>query len=99
MPLDECMKTHTQRQFRTWISWLDEQWDQPTLSDYYCMQIAAEVRRVLSNKPNSIKLEDFKMKFSKPKLVSKATSAKDKAAASLANWKAFLGVKSEDAGE
>lgn len=29
------------------------------------MQIAAEVRRVLSRKPRSIKLEHFKLKFKK----------------------------------
>lgn len=89
------MKSHTQRQFRTWIAWLDAQWNEPSLSDYYAMQIAAEVRRVLSKKPNDIKLDDFKMKFKKPKPISKEAAKKEKAAASLASWKAILGVKSE----
>lgn len=53
----------THRQYLLWQIWLDLQWDRPTLSDYYLMQIAAEVKRVLSKSPNKIKLKDFLLKF------------------------------------
>ena len=72
MSLSECMNSHTERQFRTWIEWLDSQWNEPSLTDHYLMQIATEVRRVLSKNPNDIKLDDFKIEFSKPKRASKA---------------------------
>lgn len=89
------MRKIPHRQFRTWNRWFEDSWNEPTLSDFYAMQTAAEVRRVLSKKPNDIKLEHFKMSFSKPKPVSKKVAAKAKAARSLASWKAILGIKSE----
>ena len=59
----------THRQFAIWQLWLNEQWNRPDLTDMYLMQVACEVRRVLSQKPNDIKLEHFRLKFEtgKPK--------------------------------
>lgn len=31
----------TDRQFRAWCKWLDMQWDRPSRTDHYLMQIAA----------------------------------------------------------
>lgn len=40
-----------------------DQWGEPTPSDYYQMQTACEVRRVLAKDPGRIKLQDFRLKF------------------------------------
>ncbi|MHC4687246.1 MAG: hypothetical protein ACYTEW_23490, partial [Planctomycetota bacterium] len=42
---------------------MDEQWNRPSRSDQYLMQIAQEVRRVLSKDPEAIKLDHFKIRF------------------------------------
>lgn len=56
----------TYRQYKTWQAWLDLQWDNPDRHDLYLMQIACEVRRVLSDKPNQIKLDHFHLRFKSP---------------------------------
>ncbi len=45
----------THRQYVAWQEWLQQQWNEPTRSDHYLMQIAAETRRV-----NLAKAEDQK---------------------------------------
>ena len=53
----------THREYLLRLAWIEEEWKTPQRHDYYLMQIAQEVRRVLSKKPNSIKLEHFKLGF------------------------------------
>lgn len=68
MPIDECLRKHTYRQLLAWIEYLDVQWDEPTRSDFYLMQIACEVRRVLAKDRNAIQLKHFFLKFNSPQL-------------------------------
>lgn len=63
MTVQECIDKHTYREYQMWMAYFEDEWKEPTLSDYYLMQIAQEVRRVLSKNPNAVKLEDFKIKF------------------------------------
>ena len=56
------------------------------------MQVACEVRRVLSRKPNSIKLDHFRLKF-KTDAVKMASTAEQAATWSKAIWLGRLGVK------
>lgn len=64
------MANTTQRQFNTWMTWLNMEWDRPSLSDHYLMQIACQVTRVLAKDPAKIQPNDFRLKF-----VSKETEA------------------------
>ena len=41
MPLRECLKKTTNREYRTWMQWLTDDMNRPSRSDYYAMQIAA----------------------------------------------------------
>lgn len=59
------MQKHTHRQHETIVAYLDEQWNSPDLHCYYMMQIAQEVRRVLSTKPNDITIDQFKLPFAR----------------------------------
>lgn len=61
------MRETTHRQYQGWLQYLDEEWNTPTRSDHYLMQIAAEVRRVLAKRPRTIRLKDFFLKFTKAK--------------------------------
>jgi hypothetical protein len=56
----------THRMFLAWQAWLEMQWNKPTKTDHYLMQIAVEVRRVLAKDPRKIKLDDARLEFSKP---------------------------------
>lgn len=47
------------------MRYFKEELNQPSRSDHYLMQIAQEVKRVLSKKPSKIKLKDFTLTFGK----------------------------------
>lgn len=60
MPIGECMAKHTHRQFLTWMVWLKLQWNKPSRSDYYLMQLEATVRGLFQSgaKVRPIQFED-----------------------------------------
>lgn len=93
MSLSDCIASHTHRQYAAWLVWLDGQWNVPDRHDSYLMQIAAEVRRVLSRKPNAIKLSDFQLTFQRQAEVP----AKD-VASMKAVWLQRVGIKGEPGG-
>jgi len=43
MPLRQCMKRVSHREFLGWLHWLEEQRNVPSRADYYAMQIAARI--------------------------------------------------------
>lgn len=45
--------------------YLDGLWNLPDLTCHYLMQIACEVRRVLSKNPNNIQSKQFELKFTR----------------------------------
>jgi hypothetical protein len=71
MSLSECMESHTNREYEVWMAWLSNQWNEPSRSDHYLMQIAQEVCRVLKKNPNQIQLQQFKIPFVLKKKVVK----------------------------
>lgn len=93
MPLSECMHRHTHREYRTWQVWLDQQWNEPSRTDNYLMQIAQEIRRVLHKHPERVKLDLFKILFEwrkrsvQPKITKEEATKRSKA-----RWLGFLGM-------
>jgi hypothetical protein len=63
MSLRECMEKHTEHEMRITLAWLEMQWERPNRTDWYLMQIAAEVRRGLVKRPNDVKTEHLKLRF------------------------------------
>lgn len=57
------MKSMSHREYLTRLAWIEENWNDPDRSDYYLMQIAQEIRKVMSKKPKNIKLDHLKIKF------------------------------------
>lgn len=84
------MQKTTHREYLAWMDWLNEEWERPSRSDNYLMQIAAEVRRVLSKKPNSIKLRDFLLKFKKQK--PKELTLEEATKQSKRRWLSWLNI-------
>lgn len=56
----------THRQFEAWREWLFEEWNKPSRTDHYLMQITAEVVRTPGRwwgKLPKVKLDDFRIPF------------------------------------
>lgn len=72
----------THRQFKAWQEWEREQWNHPSRDNWYEMQTACEVRRVLMKDKSATTPQDFKMRFVDPKPVQSSPQeggrAKDK---------------------
>lgn len=86
------MQRHTHREYKAWQVWLDNQWNDPNLTHYYLMQIAAEVRRVLSKKPRDILLSHFKLLFTREKPVTEEVKQEQKLFWSKSHWLGMLGL-------
>jgi len=78
-PLHEVIGKWSHREYRLRLEWLAAQNNEPSRSDFYLMQIAAEVRRVLHKTPNSVKTDDFQLKFSAVEESITETNAKQRA--------------------
>lgn len=79
------MRVISHREFRTWVAWKDDQWNNPTRGDYYLMQIAGYIAHVLS-KSTSWNIKKFKIPFKvgKPSMGDVAQQTE----ASKAVWRA-----------
>jgi hypothetical protein len=53
----------THRQFLLWEDWYSRQWNEPSLTDHYLMQLTMVVRQLLAKNPRRIKMKDQKLKF------------------------------------
>ena len=68
------------REFKAFLAWLDEQWNQPSRSDYYLMQIAQSVHnQALRSKPGTLGLKHFGLEF-KPKTAKETTEQQQQVA-------------------
>lgn len=73
------------------MAWFNQQYDEPSRSDYYLMQIAQEVRRVLSKNPSRVRLLDFKLPFGKTSTDKKVKEDISKKA--ISRWIGYFGGK------
>lgn len=53
----------THRQFAVWLAWLGEEWNHPSRTDHYLMQLDVTVKRLLAKHPGRIKFEQSQLKF------------------------------------
>jgi hypothetical protein len=82
MPLSECARTTTHRQYLAWQEFLEREMDRPSRADYYSMQVAAVLA---GGNVNSMRL-----KFSEKRA---PRTLEEAVAASKAAWGAALGVQ------
>lgn len=95
MPLADCIRAHTHRQYLTWMAWLDEQWNSPSRTDYYLIQIAYLVGCVMSmfsSRRSTTRFETYKLKFTTPAAKKSAAGRDMAAAASKAGWFGMFGM-------
>jgi hypothetical protein len=53
----------TLRQYMVWMAWLDEDYNHPTRTDFYLMQVALDAIRPWTKA--KLKLSDFQLEFGK----------------------------------
>lgn len=83
----------TYRQFSVWQDWLDEQWNSPSRSDHYVMQLNATVANMFSK--NLLDMKKLVIKFVRS--VSRKSEA-DRTLASKQFWAALAGADLRDMG-
>jgi len=53
----------THRQAIVWQAYLEDQWERPSRSDFYLMQIACEAAYSNRKRPSKVKLDAFRIEF------------------------------------
>ena len=86
------MERISHREFRTWQAWKRDQWNNPSRTDYYLMQIAGCVKHVLSKRKWSI--GSMKIPFKAAK--QHKPSADEVTRQAKARWFARLGIGSSN---
>lgn len=61
----EAMERLTHYQYRICLAWIERDWEEPSRTDYYLMQIAAEVQKSRVKKPAQVDMNKLKLKFQK----------------------------------
>ena len=100
MPLRACMKQHTHREYLTWLAWLGEQWNQPSRSDNYLMQIALRIQQAIESfrkRPRNVYLKEQRIEFRQEPAETKPVKEVPKPSADYAKsvWVARVGMKPE----
>lgn len=89
----------THRQNLVWQEWRGRQWNEPSLTDHYLMQLSHLLVMVNSTKKSTAKLDDFRLKFRRRGedgvQRSPFKSAEEAAAASKFKWFALLGLDAQ----
>jgi hypothetical protein len=83
----------THRQFLAWLEWEAMDMNVPGKAEYYQAQIACEVRRVLSSQPNSVRLEQFQLKFELKQKNADPKDVKELSGWLAKSWAARMGGK------
>lgn len=80
----------THRQFMVLSAWLRLDLDRPGKAEYYAMQTAMEVRRVLSRQPSSITLDAFQLTFKERAPEEQSLHKQQVATLARAQWMARM---------
>lgn len=58
------MRSHTHREYLTWMQWLEDEWERPGIVPYYLMLVCAVLKRYIG-KDFKAQPNDFKLKFTR----------------------------------
>lgn len=83
----------THRQHRAWLVWSADQWNNPSLTDHYLMQITMVLLRAHFKNTGGARLNGMRLKFTTPSNDHRPKVTREQAAAwSKMRWCAMLGV-------
>lgn len=63
MTLAECQQRITYREFLAWQRYLDEDWNRPSRTDWYLMQIALRLRQAWFKNGGKAQLSEERLRF------------------------------------
>jgi len=92
MSLQRCRAETTSSELTLWKVHMEEETYEHTKQDYYLAQIAQEVRKVLSKKPNNIKLKSFLLSYERAKKKKKQMTREEATAAMKSTLYAIAGA-------
>jgi len=99
MTLDDCLNTITEKEYLVRLYWEDLNWNRPSKTDYYLMQIAREINRLVRCWSKGWKipnLGDFKISFKTQMGEQVKPRSKEEATAiAKMTWAARLGLTSK----
>jgi len=87
------MRQTTDRQYRLWIAWLNEQINEPSREDYYLMQVSHSIHQLIASQSRNGRapaLEKFKLKFGRDDSQRTPQTAEEATRRSQAAWGAML---------
>ena len=87
MSLSECIQSHTYRQYKAWLDWLDEQWNIPSKQDHYLAKIVHTTKQVQTKK--KLDENDSMIKFKTR--TSEKRSKEEISTRSRSKWLGWLG--------
>lgn len=99
MSLRECQQKVTSREFALWKVYLQNEHTRFHREDYLFAMVAAEVRRTIVKNPNSVKADDFLLKFVEPKGSSKKLTKEQQEELrrqQKLSWFGMVGLDSEE---
>ena len=94
VPPSRLRQELTHREFLALDKYLREEWNEPSRSDWYLMQVAAEIRAIgqsFSKTPKPVRLQDLKIEFKEERRKEKKPLTKEeRAKIAKAIWMARL---------
>lgn len=81
----------TNRQHLVWLEWFKLQWNNPSKTDHYLMQITAEVARQWAKHPQNCKISNYIIPFGERRQPT-ATERKEEIASAKSRWLGFVGL-------
>lgn len=92
MPVEECRRRVTSREFARWVVWFRQRWNRPDRTDHYLALVATRVQQTFSKRKH--KLSGNILKFTTPAKPTKLTEERKKeiTANAKASWRALAGV-------
>ena len=95
MSLKQLLTEMTHREFLMWLWFFEDDLENPSKTEQYLMQIAAEIRAGNVKNPRSVKMKDFHLRFKKPKPEQLSTTREQQAGLSKAMWRSRLGGRKQ----
>lgn len=92
MSITEALERLTHREFMVLMAHYEGEWNRPSRSDWYLMQIARQVACVLHKSPDKVKTDRFKLDFSPVRNVKKSPEKKSTTDRPKGTWAKLIGL-------
>ena len=89
------MAQTTDKQFRAYCEWMERDWNKVGKLEAYLMSIACEIRRLNTQDPKTVSINDLKLKFTVPHLKPPVDPVEESKKMKAAIFPTLFGTKFE----